>query len=301
MYSKPAIEVKDQIDLLRKRGLIINDYQFAEHHLKSISYYRLAGYWWPMQSDKVNHIFKPNSVFENVIALYDFDRELRLFVFDILERIEIALRTKMIYHLSLELNPWWFEDSSFFKDQKAYLDTLDNIDRELLQTREGFIRQHYRKYPSDKRRPPAWKTVEIVSFTTLSKLFSNIIPSVISPDVVAAEFNTVNRTYLKSWLLSLSQIRNICAHHGRLWNRNLPGRPKLLKKPPAPWLTNVPPVTQHHMIYIHLCCMKYLADAVHFGNSFFGRLAGLLSKYPSVDLNALGFNLNWQTEPLWVK
>jgi len=299
MYNKSPIKIQDQISLLKKRGLLVRNDSFAETQLKNISYYRLAGYWWPMQFDKANHLFKASSTFEDVIALYNFDRELRLFVFNILERIEIALRTKMIYHLSIELSPWWFENISYFKNPVSFKDTLDNIDRELKNTRENFINQHYQKYSGDTRRPPAWKTLEIVSFTTLSKLYSNIKPSIYSPDIVAAEFNTANRTYLRSWLLSLSQIRNICAHHGRLWNRNLPGRPRLLKKPPAPWIRIVPAVNQHHMIYIHLCCMKYLVDAINLGDNYSSKLSGLLTKYPSVDLNALGIPKSWQSEPLW--
>ena len=75
-YHKPTIPVKDQIQLLKSRGLLMGDESLAEHYLNNISYYRLAGYWWPMQADKVNHLFKTNSRFEDVVALYSFDSEL---------------------------------------------------------------------------------------------------------------------------------------------------------------------------------------------------------------------------------
>ncbi len=89
-YHKPTIPVKDQIQLLKSRGLLIGDESLAEHYLNNISYYRLAGYWWPMQADKVNHLFKTNSRFEDVVALYSFDSELRLLLFNAIERIEIG-------------------------------------------------------------------------------------------------------------------------------------------------------------------------------------------------------------------
>ncbi|HEU4555189.1 MAG TPA: Abi family protein [Chitinophaga sp.] len=133
-YTKIPTTIDRQIIQLSERGLIITDEPLARHYLANVSYYRLAGYWWPMQANKATHVFKPNSRFENVIALYNFDRELRLLVFDVIERIEIA------------------------------------------------------------------------------------------------------------------QIRNICAHHGRLWNKNLPGRPNLMARPPRPWLTSVPPANEHHML-----------------------------------------------------
>ena len=81
-YNKPSINITQQIAQLKNRGLIFADEPAAAYLLKNISYYRLAGYWWPMQSDKSMHNFKHNSTFENVIAIYNFDRELRLLVFD---------------------------------------------------------------------------------------------------------------------------------------------------------------------------------------------------------------------------
>lgn len=92
-FKKPATTIQDQIKLLQNRGMQFVNTAEAEHYFSNISYYRLAGYWWPMQADKTIHVFKPGTRFENVIALYNFDRELRILVFDVIERIEIALRT----------------------------------------------------------------------------------------------------------------------------------------------------------------------------------------------------------------
>ena len=80
-YTKPPISIADQITMLKNRGLLFDDEQAAIECLKNISYFRLANYWRPLESDKVNHVFKPKSKFENVVALYDFDKELRVLVF----------------------------------------------------------------------------------------------------------------------------------------------------------------------------------------------------------------------------
>lgn len=298
-YAKPATTIQQQIQLLISRGMEINDVPEAEHFLRNISYYRLEGYWWPMQVDKINHTFKPNSRFEDVIALYNFDRELRLLLFDVIERIEIGLRTKLVYHLSHELNPWWFEQPGFFKDRLKHRDVLISVDRELQQSKDIFIKEHYVKYHTDTRRPPAWKTLEVATFTTLSKLYSNLNSSIKAKNLIAAELNTVNQSYLPSWLQSIAQIRNICAHHGRLWNKNLPGTPKLLPNPPAPWLVNVPPSTEFHKLYVHVCCMKYLMDVISPGHHLTPKLAALFTKFTNVDLHAMGFYSGWLQEPLW--
>jgi abortive infection bacteriophage resistance protein len=298
-YSKTAISFDKQIEQLEVRGLIIPDKLIAVNYLQSISYYRLAGYWWPMQADKQQHLFKPGSTFENVLAIYNFDRELRLLIFDAIERIEIAFRTKLIYYLSHEISPWWFEDSVNFRNAVEHTETLLAIDRELNLTKEVFIKEHYKKYHTDTRRPPSWKTLEIASFGNISKLYGNLLHTFQAKDFIASELGTVNHTFLPSWLQSMTQIRNICAHHGRLWNKNLPGRPKLLPKPPLPWISNVPPASEHHKLYVHLSCIKYLLNSINHGNDFTHRLYDLLSKYPNIDPNALGMKPNWQNEPLW--
>ena len=252
-----------------------------------------------MQSDKANHIFKPGSRFEDVLALYNFDRKLRLLLFDVLERIEIALRTKLIYHLSHEHGFWWFQNPDLFIRTREHIKTLTSLEEELERSKEIFIKDHHKKYKDDFRFPPVHKSLAITSLGTLSKLYGNLKPLVKSKDIIAKEFGTVNHTFLPSWLQSFTQIRNLCAHHSRLWNKNLPGKPNLLPKPPFEWLKIVPTEKEFHMIYIHICCMKYLLNAIEPDNNFTHRMEELLTQYPNVDLNALGFKINWKSEPLW--
>lgn len=301
VYTKPSITIQQQINLLKARGLAFGDEAIAALFLSNVSYYRLAGYWWPMQADKTLHTFKPRSTFENVIAIYNFDRELRLLIFDVIERIEIGFRTRLIYHLSHEISAWWFEDANNFKNAVEHTDSLIAIDRELNQSKEVFIKQHRLQYFTDLRRPPAWKTLEVVSFGALSKIYGNLKPVIAGKDLIAKELGTVNHTYLPSWLQTIAQIRNICAHHGRLWNKNLPGRPKLLSNPPNDWIANVPLVGEHRMLYVHLCCMKYLLNVINSGNHFTQKLNTLFIKYPNIDPNALGMKPGWQNEPLWME
>jgi abortive infection bacteriophage resistance protein len=300
MYTKAPVSIPDQIQLLTSRGLIIQPQDNAEHYLSQISYYRLAGYWWPMQSDKINHTFKPNSHFKDVIALYQFDQELRILLFDVIERIEISFRTKLIYHLSHEFDPWWFQDTALFSNIPELIKTLSSIGEEVERSKDVFIVQHRKKHKDDLRFPPSWKTLELTSLGSISKLYGNLKNSIASKDIIAKELGTVNHTFLPSWIQSICQIRNYCAHHCRLWNRNLPGRPKLLPNPPNPWIGTVPITDEHHMLYIHLCCMKYLLNISDPNNLFTQRLQHLLNKYPNVDPNALGMKINWHQEPLWI-
>ncbi len=159
------------------------------------------------------------------------------------------------------------------------------------------MKAHKKKYKEDKRFPPAWKSLEMPSLGGLSRLYGNLKHTVQSKDTIATELGAVNHTYLPSWLQSITQIRNFCAHHSRLWNKNLPGAPKLLSRPPHPWVNDVP--RQTDKLYMHLCLMKYLLNIIQPPNRFTSRLDELFNKYPNVDPNALGMKPNWQQEPLW--
>ena len=113
MFDKRALSIDEQINLLSNRGLLIEDLDFARETLSNVSYFRLSGYWWSMQSDKENHIFKPNSKFSDVVLLYNFDTELRNLLFEVIEKIEISLRTKLIIIVPLSLMRGGFRISHY--------------------------------------------------------------------------------------------------------------------------------------------------------------------------------------------
>ena len=169
-----------------------------------------------------------------------------------------------------------------------------------MSDRKSCLKEHIKKYKEDKRFPPAWKTLELTSFGNLSKLYGNLKSSAKSKNTIAEEYGAVNHTYLPSWLQSIAQIRNFCAHHSRLWNKNLPGSVKLLSNPPGKWVNNVPD-KQHEQqqLYVHMCIMKYLLNVIHPGNRFTEKLYELFQKYTNVDQNALGMKPDWQNELLW--
>ena len=177
--------------------------------------------------------------------------------------------------------------------------TLYNLEEEITRTKDVTIKSHLKKHKDDLRFPPSWKSLEQTSFGSLSKLYGNLKNTIQSKDIIAVEYGAVNHTYLPSWLQSIAQIRNYCAHHSRLWNKNLPGTPKLLSKPPYKWLNDVPNQNEFQKLYVHLCIMKYILNIIVPENEFTEKLQAILDKYPNVDPNALGLKTNWELEPLW--
>ena len=284
-YTKQPISIADQMAMLKNRGLLFDDEKAAVECLKIISYFRLANYWKPMESDKVNHVFKPESKFENVVTLYNFDKDLRTLIFSAIQSIEIALRTKVIQIVSSNCGAFWFSDESLFS----------NTEEELKRSKEDFLIEHYAKYDNPPY-PPAWKTLEVSSFGTLSKLYCNLADNNLKKQI-ARDLGLPQHLYLESWIKSLSVLRNCIAHHARIWNRKYPWKPQLPKKLQNPWIQNKG--ISQEKLYAQLCCMEYLMNESHPDNTFKHKLKSLLSEYPIVDVAAMGFPKLWYNEPLW--
>ncbi len=294
-YPKKVISYDKQLDLLKERGLIIENPDAAKDFLKNISYFRLQGFWWEFQIDKENHKFKDGTTFERIIELYTFDRKFRLILFDALERIEIALRTKMVYYPSIELNQWWFEDRNIFFSKEFHEDSLKEIDKELSRTKEVFIKSHYKKY-GDEHRPPAYKTLEVISFGCLSKLYSNLKNEITAKDRIAKELNLPNHNFLRSWLQTFNIVRNIIAHHSRIWNRNIDFPPKFLHKTEFDFIDQ--PENEKSM-YHCVSCILFVLNKVSYGHSLKTKLIALLNESEFIDTTEMGFPENWKEQAIW--
>ena len=294
-YTKLPLDYPEIISLLKERGLIIEDDNKAKNYLKVISYFRLANYFHPMERDKTLHLFKPDSYFENAVDLYEFDSELRSLTFSAIQAVEIALRTKMIHHISLKYGAFWFMDKNLFSNEAIFQKCQSHIQEELKRTKEEFILEHYKKY-SDPDMPPVWKTLEVITFGTLSKLYCNIKDNSIKKKI-AKEFYLPQHIILENWIKCAVVLRNYLAHHARLWNRNFPIIPQTSKPFRKKWLNHQIPVT--NKLYPHLCCLQYFLNSIKEDNFFKERLKVLIANHPNVDIAALGFPADWEKEPLW--
>ena len=294
-YSKQPLDYSEILDLLESRGLIIRDRNKAIECLKVVSYFRLDNYFHPMESDKVQHIFKPGSTFDNAMDLYRFDCDLRELIFTAIQAVEIALRSKMIHHISLQYGAFWFTDVSLFRDANIHHKCMEQIRQELKRTREEFIIEHSAKY-SEPEFPPVWKTLEVTSFGTLSKLFCNFADNKIKKRI-AREFNLPQHLVLESWIKSAVVLRNYLAHHSRVWNRKFPIKPQMTTPLRGNWV--IPPVGKYDKLYSQLCYLQYLLNVIRPCNNFSFRLKVLLTEHLNVDTSAMGFPGNWLDEPLW--
>lgn len=293
-YTKQAITIEQQIQVLRDRGLVIPDNQEASEILERISYFRLAEYWRHLEESHVSHTFKENSQFSDIISLYYFDKELKTLLFSAIQTIEVTMRSKMIKHFTAKFGPFWFMDETLCVNKEHFNSNLTHIRIEIQRSREEFIKEHFRKY-SYPDLPPVWKTLEVVSFGTLSKLFSNFADATVK-HAVARDMGLNHYKFIKSWMESLSAIRNYCAHHARVCNRAFPVKPQTPKRMPNNWIIDFS--FKPETLYPQLCCISYWMNGIC-KNNFTGDFKALLSKYPSVNPDVMGFPNNWEMEPLW--
>lgn len=225
-FQKPSLGIEEEISLLRNRGLLIPDPDKARHYLQYIGYYRLSGYMRPFQS-LPDHTFKPGTDFDKILDLYIFDRKLRLHLLDALERIEISLRAVLNDALSVQLGTHWYLEKNAFRKSVDHPELLERLREEMgyksRRKRETFI-AHYLDIYTDPTDPPGWMMIQTLSLGSVSRLYEEL--NTPYQKAIASKFD-LDHIILISALHALSYLRNLCAHHSRVWNREFRIKPKI--------------------------------------------------------------------------
>ncbi|MCA9409163.1 MAG: Abi family protein [Candidatus Omnitrophica bacterium] len=289
-YKKPALTFEKQVALLAKRGLVIQDRDFAIATLRRISYYRLSAYCIPFQSKK--DCFKAGATFEEVLSLYRFDHELRMLIFDALERIEVDIRTSLTYFLAHEFGAFGYLDKSNFHKGFRHDQWVAAVEEEISRSKEIFITHFKAKYKKSKKFP-IWMASEIFSFGRLSQLYSGL--NYKHQKKISYDYR-VSKDVFGAWLHTLVYTRNICAHHARLWNRGLAIQPTFPEKDPV-W--NTPFSINKNKIIAVLTIVHYLMKHLEGSDSIKTSLLGLQKSYPNVDFKRMGFPENWLEHGIW--
>ncbi len=294
-YKKLPISIPDQVEKLKERGLKFENELKAQHYLSNISYYRLRAYTYPFQdNEKDNQLFNTDISFEQIIELYVFDRKLRLLIFDSIEKIEIALRTQIIHHFALSYGSHWHLRPELYRDAMRFANHINSLQKEVDRSNETFI-SHYKSTYTLPTEPPCWMSLEVSSMGLLSKIFQNLKKGP-EKNAVTLHFGLNDISIIENWILCLSTLRNICAHHGRVWNRRLI-KVKLPTNPTHPFLKNKTIYT--NKLYAILSCIEYVLKIISPNNTFSERLKELMKTCPLAQKKEMGFPENWLEEQLW--
>jgi abortive infection bacteriophage resistance protein len=214
-FTKPSLTYSQQVDLLKSRGLIVKDHSAAERCLKQVSYYRFSAYCLPFEVSR--HKFKSNVTFEQIAKLYEFDRRLRFLIDEALEIIEITVRAITSHEMAQKYGPFFHEEAANFYVTFGHEAWVAKVHEEAIRSREVFIAHYKSKYDGFPKLP-IWVAVEIMSFGSISLLIDNLKRE--DQEILAKQLG-LHTTLLMSWLHTFAYVRNICAHHARLWDRRL--------------------------------------------------------------------------------
>lgn len=218
--AKTATTTSQQIALMRSRGIEINDEAKATEILLDIGYYRLGFYFFPFEVNYPNlkgrdHLMKANTKFDDAVALYYFDFDVRNILMQYINRIEVAFRTSIIYKMSNKYssNPLWFVDNKVV--EQGFVDNFDSQCYSTIRKNPVIVR-HHKKYKSDTYAP-AWKTLEYMTLGNALSLYSSLINYHDRADI-ASVFGVRQPNVLENYLESVRRVRNICAHGAVLYD-----------------------------------------------------------------------------------
>lgn len=326
-YDKPWHSCEEMVVKLRERGLSITDEPKAISYLSRIGYYRLSGYWYAFRElsapccplvkpkgkkDGAQRItldqFVVGARFEDAVHLYVFDKKLRLLVLDALERIEVAFRVEVAHLLGERDRFAYLDKDQFFpkfsqqvNPKTGLTDHHDWVTKQaglINRSREKFIEHNKKKHGLPL---PIWIACEVWDFGALSLLYSGMKED--DQDVIAVKFGMSNGRVLAKWLRSLNYLRNVCAHHSRLWNRNIIDQPKLPSSTEIAWVSNFEGDGADRLRarpFMLFCIIKHLIDNINPNSSWWLRLTDLMmNEFPDMahielDLGSMGVVEGWQ-------
>lgn len=301
-YAKAPLSISDQAQRLIARGMICDNPTRLEHYLSHIGYYRLSAYWLPFEHPPIdhhgrNHEFLPETSFDAVLNLYIFDRKLRLLVMDAIERIEVAVRTRWAGALALRHGSHAHMQSGLFKNPWDHANDLAKIAKELVDSSETFI-VHYRKKYKEPYLPPIWAIVETMSLGTLSRWFKNTNDTAAKKEVMQS-LGLPTIEILEDVLHTFTPMRNICAHHGRLWNRRFAMQMPTIKRMRDRMVPTNEPNHQAHYLFNYLVVMEFLMHSINPRGTWKQRLLDLLATVGECELRSMGFPDDWRQREPW--
>lgn len=280
--------------------MVIVDEMAATAWLRHVSYYRLSAYWLYFEKPKglAGARFRDGTTFEQITNLYDFDRLLRRLVMRGTEHVEVALRGSWAYQLAHPGGPHSYLDQNLYRDLSEFGSSRSKLQQAVSKSSETYI-DHCRRTYDNPALPPVWMVAEMMSFGQLSRWYSNLSDRSLRNRI--AQPLGLPETVLVPLIRHLTDVRNICAHHGRLWNRGFLQPPKLAQKPASlasslNLMANQAPAN----LCNGLTMIAYIVSIVAPGSRWATDMGNHLQSHPTQDHGAMGFPPNWQSRPVWL-
>jgi len=280
-----ALTIEEQIENLKEKNLQIYDENFAKDILGKISYYRLIKAFSLTFKNK-NCSYNGNISFRQLVNLYKFNADFCSLIFRKIGEIEIIFRCKIGNYFSLKYKTLGYLDNDNF----LWADETSEIAKRkepngLFNRRNNppFVNLFLTNYK--ERELPLYAMMEIISFGTLSKFYKHMKNE--DKSFIAKEFGDLGYRYIENWLHNLTYVRNVCAHHSRLYNLTMAIPVKLPKEGKN--------IVECNRIFATLLAMKNILCNITEWNGFVDDLVLISKKYPDAKLDTMGFPINWKS------
>lgn len=303
-FTKKPSSFREQVHLLETRGMTLKDTDAVYFLLQHISYYRLEAYWFTYyEPDVPDHRFKPGTSFDDIWRDYSFDQKLRFHLLQGLERIEISFKTQFAYNLAHKYGPFPFQIENFTFSQTDWNQRIITLKEECADSKEQFAEHMRNAYGCEIF--PIWAIVEILSFGTIVTFFSHMKDLSVMKQI--SRVYGLQPAILCSWLKHLYVVRNICAHHTRLWNKRFVKTPREAitmrqdikeRWQYAPKESDASDPRNDRRMYNTFLIIDYLLSNIDQGNHWKKDLVKLIDEY-KVDWQRMGFPDGWLSDPFW--
>lgn len=263
----------------------------------------------PFQTKKADHQFIAHTTFDDILNLYVFDRKLRLHLLEAIERIEISLRAQLNDNFVLNYGTHGYLEKRNFRENYDHDWFINQLSKQYQNSTEVFI-EHYKTKYGEPYLPPFWMAIQLLTFKEITILLRNLNDISIANKI--AKGLAITDTILFSWSRSLSDLRNICAHHSRVWNRVFGSRPKIPKKMPGNWINMKDKpfksvllngsgviIDPHGSLYYQIVIIWHWLKGISPSSSWLKRLHQLVREY-NIHPALMGFQDNAFEDDFWI-
>lgn len=283
MKLKRETTFEEQLELLRKKGIIINTPKDCIKFLQQVNYYRFSAYYLPFRDADSQILFK-NVEFERIKKIYEFDQAIRRLIFSAIEDIEIYLRTQIVYYHVHKYGSEGYRNPNCYNERHNHSDFSHRLSVCINENRKTLVVQHHMcKYDGHF---PFWVIIEFFSMGMLSHFYRDLTTQ--DRKQVAKDLYNTNYKNLESWMRCITDLRNRCAHYSRVYYWIFPAIPKM-------------PTEEKYIPTRRLFAQLYMLKLMHpnkekWNNEFLNPLTKLVKKYKAdISLKHLDFPYCWKS------
>lgn len=304
-HTKPYKTPQELVSKLIAHGLDVTDVTLAEKIIYNNNYFRLKAYFIPLMD--ANGAFKPSTTFNTIYDLYLADQQIRDFLFPIIAILEVRMRAVIDNEITRSTtDPFWHLNPENFNNYESVKKVLDKAGQRFRSSPQEFAVHHMSKYYTSKsfdynRIPPFWVISEMFTIEHLLSVANNVNKAKFangaglnSLNDCAVQFGFTSYDSLMTNLKCILGLRNISAHHSRIWNRNLQAPSAIGKK-----ITLKP--TMANRLYSSLVMLRIMCKSQGIDDGIKDFFNNLIASHPIFyeQRHSMGFPEDWSTDPLW--